>query len=127
MSVLEKKAQDLNPSEPCEGIEKALTTIEIAEAKYMNRIPEWELAKRKEEGIYLIRRTYDFKNPDEANDFATKVEAINREGSYSLTVLRSNDRCKIKLSLYNPTLNGLTKDNFTIAEKINELEKITYK
>lgn len=99
---------------PCEGGLPAMP--EEDEDEYIKKISEWELDRS---GIHKIKRTFEFKNFKEAMKFVNKVAEIAEEDGHHPDIYIYYN--KVELELYTHAVQGLFKNDFIVAAKINEI------
>lgn len=98
---------------PCEGGVEPLNTSEIAE--YMKQLKlKWEVIDGKK-----IKFQFMFKNFKEAMAFVNKVADIaESEGHHPDMYIFYN---KVTLELWTHAINGLFKNDFILAAKVERL------
>lgn len=80
----------------------------------MKRVPEWE-----HEGK-AIERTFEFDEFSDAIDFVNAVAEIAEDAAHHPDIDVRYTR--VRLVLWTHDKNGLTDNDFALAEKINTLE-----
>lgn len=105
---------------PCETGANALTQEQVAEL--MIEFPDWEL--KEIDGIQRIERTVTFKNFVEAMSFINATADIaEKEGHHPDLYIFYN---KVIIQLYTHALNGLSGNDFIIADMIDDLLDNTF-
>jgi 4a-hydroxytetrahydrobiopterin dehydratase len=80
----------------------------------LKKIPEWELTDGR------IERMFEFDEFSEAIDFVNAVAEIAEDAGHHPDIdIRYN---KVLLSLVTHSKNGLTENDFLVAEKLDTLE-----
>ena len=86
------------------------------EEEYIEKISGWEL---KRTGIHKITRSFEFKDFKEAMEFVNAVaDVAEEEGHHPDIYIYYN---KVELKLYTHAVQGLFKNDFIVAAKINEI------
>ena len=98
---------------PCEGNIKALNDPELS--KYMSGVRKWLLVAGNK-----IEREIECKTFKEALHFVGEVGKIAEDQSHHPNIFLHNFN-KVKLTLYTHAINGLSKNDFIIAARIDEL------
>ncbi len=100
--------------EPCEGTTQPLSSTEVEE--FLRNVPGWQI----DEQAKMISRTYFMK------DFVTAVNCVNQiakiaasENHHPDIHLEGYRRLRIDLSTH--AIGGLSKNDFIVAAKINEI------
>jgi len=107
MKLLEQKC------EPCRGGTPPLSQEEAR--NLLREIPEWMLNKN------AIERTFQFKDFKEAIDFVNEVaETADKEDHHPDIHIYYN---KVRIELTTHKIKGLSKNDFILAAKIDELIK----
>src|SRR3989344_1810271 len=104
---------------PCEGNIKSLQNLQLL--SYMDGAKKWLLIDRKK-----IEREVVLKNFKEALHFVNKVGKIAEDQGHHPEIYLHSFK-KVKLTLYTHAINGLSKNDFIIAAKIDELVKLVKK
>lgn len=100
---------------PCNDTELKPLTKEESE-RLMAELSGWELSRNGKS----IEKNLVFKNFDKAMDFVTLVADIAElEGHHPDIDIRYN---KIKLVLSTHSIGGLSRNDFIVAAKINQIE-----
>lgn len=81
------------------------------------QIPEWEIFDLH--GIQRLRRTYEFKNFEEALSFTNKVGAIAEEEGHHPAIL--TEWGKVTVTWWTHKIEGLHENDFIMAAKTDEL------
>ena len=105
MKLLEQKC------EPCRG---GMPPLSLQEAQVMlSEIPDWTLNDNS------IEKTFQFKDFKEAISFVNQVAgAAEREGHHpDIHIYYS----KVRIELSTHKIKGLSKNDFILAAKINEI------
>lgn len=105
MTLLQEKCR------PCQGGEP---TLSVAEAEELARqTPEWSLEDK------VIERQFRFKDFREAIAFVNKVaDLAESEGHHPDISISWN---KVRLTLTTHKIGGLSRNDFVLAAKIDEL------
>jgi len=97
---------------PCSGgtppLSKELVT------QYLEEVSGWELKGD------TVERNFVFKNFDEAMIFVNKVADIAREEEHHPDIFIHSYK-KVTISLSTHAIHGLSKNDFIVAAKINDL------
>ncbi len=96
---------------PAEACNTALTLDRIME--YLESVPQWDLEDNK------IARIFTFNTFKESVDFAHKVANLAEQEQHHPDILISYTKVKLLLSTHQ--VNGLTKNDFIVAAKIDRL------
>lgn len=109
-------ASELSKSKciPCEGIGKAMDREEAA--GFLSRLPEWKLSEDGK-SIFRTMRTRNFKAAVELVDEIADI--AEEEGHHPDIHLTDYRYLRVKLSTH--AAGGLTKNDFIVAAKIDEL------
>ncbi len=95
----------------CENIEGELLENEIK--CLLKQVPDWNIIDKK------IEKIFKFKNFIESIEFTKKVANIaENEGHHPDIHIHWN---KVKIELWTHSINGLSKNDFIVAAKINNL------
>ncbi len=112
MNTKENLAQ--KQCEPCEGIGKSLTEEEAR--KYIKQVNDWKISPNKKS----IYRECTFKNFMAAISFINHIaDLAEHEGHHPDLHLTNYKSLRIELTTH--ALNGLSKNDFILAAKINEI------
>jgi len=99
--------------EPCRGGTPPLSQEEARDL--LREIPEWTLKEN------AIERTFQFKDFKEAIDFVNEVaETADKEDHHPDIHIYYN---KVRIELTTHKIKGLSKNDFILAAKIDELIK----
>lgn len=105
-----KKAQFCKP---CEGGVPKFSVDQIE--KNMQRLPNWSTKKEPDR----ITRNFTFKNFLEAMNFVNNIAYIcEQEGHHANITISYN---KVTLELYTHAINGLSENDFIVAELIDQI------
>lgn len=100
----------------CEACEGGVAPMAQEEAREMQKqVPEWTLA----EDAKSIDRAYTFKDFVEAFAFLTKVAALAESEGHHPNIWNSWNKVKLELSTHS--ISGLSKNDFILATKIDQL------
>lgn len=100
----------------CEACEGGVAPMTQEEAQEMQKqVPEWTLA----EDVKSIGRAYTFKDFAEAFAFLTKVAALAETEGHHPNIWNSWNKVKLELSTHS--IGGLSKNDFILAAKIDQL------
>ena len=100
----------------CRGGEPTLGEAEIRELR--PRVPDWELVER--DGIKRLERVFGFSNFAEALVFTIGVGGLAEEEGHHPDLFLAWG--KVRISLYTHKVDGLTRSDFILAAKIDQLE-----
>lgn len=92
-----------------------VTPLEID--KFKPQIPEWEIIEVA--GINQLRRTFKFKNFNEALSFTNKVGAIADAEDHHPAIL--TEWGKVTVTWWSHKINGLHVNDFIMAAKTDAL------
>jgi 4a-hydroxytetrahydrobiopterin dehydratase len=98
---------------PCEGSTDALSAIAIK--ALLKQVPGWE---QNTEGTE-IHHAFTFKDFASAMEFANKIAAVADEENHHPDLIVSWGLVKVSLTTH--AINGLSKNDFILAAKINSL------
>jgi 4a-hydroxytetrahydrobiopterin dehydratase len=112
---------------PCEGLDdSAKLTIDVAQAELssMNQPCVWKITESSD-GILSLHRKFVAKSFQAALDSINAIGAIaEREGhhpNFHLTNYR-----EVEIEIFTHKLNGLSKNDFILAEQISNEVRIDY-
>ncbi|CAN5290036.1 4a-hydroxytetrahydrobiopterin dehydratase [soil metagenome] len=98
---------------PCEGGVDPMTPIEIQENLKLLKL-KWEVIDGKK-----IQHQFEFKNFKEAMEFVNKVAEIAEEEQHHPDIYIFYN--KVRIELWTHAINGLFKNDFILAAKIELL------
>ena len=100
---------------PCEG---GVVPFDISEIhKYQKKIDGWEVVKNKND-IYLLEKTFKFKNFLESQKFVNEVGRISEEEGHHPDILFGWGYTKIMITTH--AIEGLSENDFILAAKIDK-------
>lgn len=100
--------------EKCAPVEKGQPPLSGGQATGLSKqVPDWSL---KDE---VLERDFRFKGFDEAMEFVNKVAAIAASEDHHPDICVSYNKVSLKLTTHK--IGGLSKNDFIVAAKIDEL------
>jgi len=100
---------------PCRGNIPSLTKTEISEL--LPQVPGWQILEV--DGIPRLERVFKFENFSEALAFTNKIGALAEEEDHHPLIVTEWGR--VKVQWWTHVLNGLHKNDFIMAARINNL------
>lgn len=100
--------------EPCEGIGEALGR-KLAD-ELLKYIPQWQISQDTK----VISREYTTKNFLAAVDFIQRIAEVAESENHHPDIHLTGYR-KLRIDLSTHAIGGLSKNDFILAAKINEL------
>ena len=99
----------------CGGDEPLLSDVQIAEL--LEQIPGWDVVVR--DGIKRLERRFDFRDFARALEFTNRVgEAADAEGHHPAILTEWG---KVTVTWWTHEIQGLHRNDFTMAAKTNRL------
>jgi 4a-hydroxytetrahydrobiopterin dehydratase len=98
---------------PCEGGIKPLTPEQYQ--PFLSQVPDWSVIEEKK-----IERDFTFANFKAALEFINKVGAIAEQEGHHPDILLY-DYKNVRITLFTHKINGLFKNDFILAAKIDGL------
>lgn len=95
----------------CRGGERPLTRAEIDD--YLPQLPEWKLGKQN--GNYLIERSFRFSDFTEALEFTNRIGALAEKEDHHPVIL--TERARVTVSWWTRKIRGLHRNDFIMAAK----------
>lgn len=100
--------------ESCKPIEKGQPRLAQGQLTELSReVPEWSLRDS------ALKRDFKFKGFDEAMEFVNEVAEVAASEDHHPDMCISYNKVSLKLTTHK--IGGLTKNDFIMAAKINEL------
>ena len=102
----------------CEACEKGTPPMSPEQTEeYLNKISdEWDVRAEK-----VLFRDYEFDDFKSAFEFVKKIAELAEEQNHHPDILLSYGKVGIELSTHS--IGGLSKNDFIMADKIDELKK----
>lgn len=100
---------------PCQGGILPLTEAEISELS--PQVPGWQILEF--DGSPRLERVFNFKNFSDALAFTNKIGALAEEEDHHPLIVTEWGR--VKVQWWTHVLNGLHKNDFIMAARINNL------
>ena len=104
----------INKCVPCEGQSSALTYDQAAQL--LNDVPSWKMNTNKD----VILREFQMKNFTAAIQFINKVAEVAESENHHPDIHLSGYR-NLRIELSTHAIKGLSKNDFILAAKINQL------
>lgn len=98
---------------PCEGGAPPLKREEFE--KYLSQVKDWEVVDDKK-----IEKRFKFKNFKQALEFVNKIGAIAESENHHPNIYLYGWN-KVKVTLFTHAIDGLSKNDFIMASKIDNL------
>ncbi len=99
----------------CEPIKRGESPLSEKEAReYLSQLHNWELAGSKK-----IRRTFAFNNSQAGEDFANEIKELAQKEGHNPDVNVAYK--KVSVALWTHTVDGLSKNDFILAAKIDKM------
>lgn len=93
---------------------KGTPHLDEAEARELgSEVPEWQLGDQK------LKRSFEFKDFSQAFGFLSRVALLAETESHHPDIFNSWN--KVELTFWTHTAEGLTRNDFIMAAKVNEL------
>lgn len=87
------------------------------EDRYIKEVPSWTLDL---EGIHKIKKSFKFKDFNEAMRFVNEVARIAEEEGHHPNIYIFYNR--VELELYTHAIKGLFENDFILAAKIDRIK-----
>ena len=101
---------------PCEG---GVIPFDISEIhKYQKKVDGWNVKKNSKE-IYLLEKTFNFKNFLQSQNFINKVGEIAENENHHPDILFGWGYAKIEVTTH--AIEGLSENDFILAAKIDQI------
>ena len=104
---------------PCEGNISAFDYSEIH--KYLKEVNEWEVKKDSKKN-YFLEKQFKFKNFLSSQQFVNLVGNIAEKESHHPDIIFGWGYAIIKI--YTHAINGLSKNDFILASKIDQISNV---
>ena len=104
---------------PCEGGVLAFDLSEIH--KYQKKVDGWNV-KPNEKKIYFLEKDFKFKNFLESQNFVNKVGEISEQEGHHPNISFGWGYAKITITTH--AIEGLSKNDFILAAKINQISSV---
>ncbi len=102
---------------PCRGGEPTLSDPEIEELK--RQVPEWQVLE--EEGEKRLRRTFRFKDFQQALNFTNAVGRAAEEQDHHPVLV--TEWGKVTVTWWTHAIGGLHRNDFIMAAKTDDLSR----
>ncbi len=110
---------------PCSGLDdSAKLSLEEAKTELVSLGGVWTL-EESQDGILSLSRKFTAKNFQSALDAINDIGVIAETESHHPNLHLTNYR-EVEVEIYTHKLNGLTRNDFILAAKINNEVKIVY-
>jgi 4a-hydroxytetrahydrobiopterin dehydratase len=100
---------------PCEG---GILPFDISEIhEYQKKVDGWEVVKNKK-SIYFLEKNFEFKNFLESQNFVNKVGVISEKENHHPDISFGWGYAKVSITTH--AIEGLSKNDFILAAKIDQ-------
>jgi 4a-hydroxytetrahydrobiopterin dehydratase len=101
---------------PCEG---GVIPFDISQIhKYQKKVDGWDIVKNDKK-IFFLEKSFKFKNFKESQNFINKVSKISEEERHHPDIIFGWGYAKINITTH--AIEGLSKNDFILAAKIDEI------
>jgi len=111
---MKKRPADEKKCQACEGFERPLSAQDVQ--KHLDQSPEWQL---NADGKKIFRK-YVLKNFLSAIRFINGIAQLAEEQNHHPDI-HLTDYCHVRVDLSTHAVDGLTANDFILAQQINQL------